>query len=184
MSGCFCLDFGIDIFKNSWYFVVSSTSSLFFLGDQKMARKTALVKVSGDLCKRDEVIEWIRILAAEYFVVICVGGGTQINEAFEAAGIKVRKHGPLGRETEGFKERQLARDVLEENQEELQDLLAARGITATVVIPVLEIGSVLCHINGDIFILTGYLGFDKIYVLTCEDRVKGKKVEFKKYPKI
>ena len=149
-----------------------------------MARKTALVKVSGDLCKREDVIEWIRILAAEYFVVICVGGGTQINDAFKKAGMKIKKHGPLGRETEGFKERQLARDILEENQEELQDVLATKGITATVVIPVLDIGSVLCHINGDIFILTGYLGFDKIYVLTYEDRTKLKKREFKKYPKI
>ena len=149
-----------------------------------MGRLTALVKVSGDLCKRNEVIEWIRKLAAEYFVVICVGGGTQINEAFKKAGIRVKKHGPLGRETEGFKERQIARDVLEENQEELQDILASKGITATVVIPVLEIGTVLCHINGDIFILTGYLGFDKIYVLTYESRVKIKKRDFKKYPKI
>ncbi len=149
-----------------------------------MGRKTALVKVSGDLCKRDDVVEWIRILAAEYFVVICVGGGTRINEEFKEAGIRVRKHGPLGRETQGFKERQIARDVLEENQEELQDLLASKGVTATVIIPVLEIGTVLCHINGDVFILTGYLGFDKICVLTYENRVKIKKREFAKYPKI
>lgn len=147
-------------------------------------RKTALVKVSGDLCGRDDVIEWVRKLAAEFFVVICVGAGTQINEAFKKAGIDVKKHGPLGRETEGFKERQLARDVLEENQEVLQDLLAARGVTATVVIPVLDIGSVLCHVNGDIFTFVGYLGFDKICVLTYEDRVKAKKAELKQYPKI
>lgn len=152
--------------------------------ERKEGRKTAIVKVSGDLCKRVDVIEWIRRLAAEYFVVICVGGGTQINEAFEKAGIPIRKHGPLGRETEGFKERQLARDTLEENQEELQDLLAEKGITATVVIPVLEIGTVLCHINGDIFILSGYMGFDKIYVLTYEQRVRAKVKDFKKYPKI
>ena len=149
-----------------------------------MGRQTALVKVSGDLCQREDVIEWIRKLSAEYFVVILVGGGTQINEAFKRAGFKVAKHGPLGRETEVFKESQLARDVLEENQEKVQDLLALRGVMATVVIPVLDIGSVLCHINGDIYILTAYLGFDRIFVLTYESRVKEKKLAFKKYPKI
>ena len=149
-----------------------------------MGRQTALVKVSGDLCAREDVLEWIRKLSAEYFTVILVGGGTQINEAFQRAGFKVAKHGPLGRETESFKESQLARDVLEENQEKIQDLLATRGVMATVVIPVLEIGTVLCHINGDVYILTAYLGFDKIFVLTYENRVAEKKRVFKKYQKI
>ncbi len=149
-----------------------------------MGRQTALVKVSGDLCAREDVLEWIRKLSAEYFTVILVGGGTQINEAFQRAGFKVAKHGLLGRETESFKESQLARDALEENQEKIQDLLATRGVMATVVIPVLEIGTVLCHINGDVYILTAYHGFDKIFVLTYENRVAEKKRAFKKYQKI
>ena len=152
--------------------------------NENPGRRTALIKVSGDLCRRSDVIEWIRRIAVEYFTVILVGGGTQINKAFEAAGFPVKKHGPLGRETESLKESQLAREVLEQNQEELQDLLASRGVMAAVVIPVLEIGSVLCHINGDIFILTAYLGFDKIYVLTYASRFKKKKQSLKKYPKI
>lgn len=146
-----------------------------------MGRKTALVKISGDLHQRNDVIEWIRKTSAEYFTVVLVGGGTQINEAFKEAGFKVGKHGPLGRETESFEESQLARDILERNQEKVQDLLAERGVHATVVIPVLDIGSVLCHINGDIYILTAYLGFDKIFVLTCQDRVKSKKLALRKY---
>ncbi|MCX6721410.1 MAG: hypothetical protein NT026_02300 [Candidatus Staskawiczbacteria bacterium] len=149
-----------------------------------MGRKNAFVKISGDLHQRSDVIEWIRRLSAEYFVVVLVGGGTQINEAFKKAGFPVRKHGPLGRETESLEESQLARDILERNQEIVQDLLAERGVMATVIIPVLDIGSVLCHINGDIFIQTAYLGFDKIFVLTYEDRVKDKKRMLKKYPKI
>jgi len=149
-----------------------------------MGRQTALVKVSGDLCERPLVLEWIRKLTAEYFTVIVVGGGTQINEAFQKAGFKIKKHGPLGRETESLKESQIARDTLEENQERVQDLLASRGVMASVVIPVLEIGTVLCHINGDVFILTAHNGFDKIFVLTYEIRVKEKRRVFKKYPKI
>ena len=63
-------------------------------------------------------------------MVILVGGGTQINRAFEEAGLKPGKHGPLGRETNSFKERQLARDTLEYNQAELQDLLASKYFLA------------------------------------------------------
>jgi len=149
-----------------------------------MPRRTAFVKISGDLCSEDAVFEWIRKLVREYFVVICIGGGTQINKAFTQQGIPFSKHGPLGRETKTFKERQIARDVLEQNQVKIQDLFAARGITATVIIPVLDIGSVLCHVNGDIFVLTAYLGFDKVCVLTSRDRVERKKEQFARYPRI
>lgn len=148
-----------------------------------MARKTALIKVSGDLYSNKDFIDWVRDITREYFVVICVGGGTQINKAFAEKDI-LPEYGSFGRETKDFTERQLARDILETNQAELQDLLADKGIIATVVIPILDIGSVLCHVNGDIFILTAYLGFDKIYVVTLWGRLKEKKEQFKTYPKI
>jgi len=53
-----------------------------------------------------------------------------------------------------------------------------------VIIPVLDIGSVLCHVNGDIFALTAYQGFDKIYILTLQSREEQKKKELAMYPKI
>lgn len=149
-----------------------------------MARKTALVKVSGDLCTDSLFLEWLHQLSREYFVVVCVGGGTQINKAFEEVGLTAGTLGPLGRETRTFEERQLARDVLERNQAELQDLLAESNIPAVVVLPVLEIGSVLCHVNGDVFVLTAYNGFDRIFVVTLADRRQKKQEEFSKYPKI
>jgi acetylglutamate kinase len=148
-------------------------------------RKTALVKVSGDLVSREDVLKWIKWLveAENYFVVICIGGGKQINEAFNAQGVAVN-FGPLGRETKTFEDRQLARDILEKNQAEIQDLLAREKIQATVIVPVLDIGSVLCHVNGDIFILTAYLGFDKLFVLTFDERKEKKMEEYRMYPKI
>lgn len=149
-----------------------------------MLRKTAFVKVSGDLCSKNAVLEWIGQLVKEYFVVICVGGGTQINEAFTRRGLTLGEHGPLGREIKTFEERQIARDVLERNQAKVQDLLTAKGIVATIIIPVLNIGSVLCHVNGDIFVLIAYLGYDKIYVLTFKDREEKKRKELNQYPKI
>ncbi|MCC2631112.1 MAG: hypothetical protein K0S38_921, partial [Candidatus Paceibacter sp.] len=109
--------------------------------------------------------------------------GTQINEAFTTNGYAIH-FGPLGRETNTFEERQLARDVLEKNQAEIQDLLAEQKIQATVILPVLDIGSVLCHVNGDIFAMAAYLGFDKVYVLTLDDRKEQKQKEYELYPKI
>src|SRR3989344_4646947 len=100
------------------------------LEESEMARKTALVKVSGDLCTSTSFIALIRDIAKEYFTVICVGGGSQINAAFQQHGFSVGVHGPLGRETTTFQERQVARDVLENNQAELQDVFARMNIVA------------------------------------------------------
>ncbi|MFA5871002.1 MAG: hypothetical protein WC842_03930 [Candidatus Paceibacterota bacterium] len=148
-----------------------------------MPRKNCLIKISGDTIK-DDVLDWIKKLSLEYFLVICIGGGTQINEAFSKAGLLIGKFGPLGRETEGLKEKQLARDVLEKNQEEIQDRLADLGVHASVVIPVIEIGTVLCHVNGDQFVLSAYHGFDVLYIVTLKDRVETKKDFFAQYKKI
>ena len=148
-----------------------------------MPRKNCLIKLSGD-CLGNATLEWIRELSRAYFVVICVGGGTQIKEAFAKAGFPDSAYGPLGRETKSFAERQLARDVLEHNQATLQDHLAEEEIPAVVVISVLEIGNVLCHVNGDQFVLTAYLGFDAVYVVTLPEREAKKRKDFAPYPKI
>lgn len=149
-----------------------------------MARQTALVKLTGDLADlRSDVVEWLRNLTMKYFVVICTGGGTKISGAFREKGIPF-VFGPLGREIGTFEGRQLARDMLELNQVEIQDRLAVEGITATVITPVLDIGSVLCHVNGDTFVLTAYLGYDAIFVLTLQSRLEKKRADFGGYPKI
>jgi acetylglutamate kinase len=149
-----------------------------------MARQTALIKISGDLVNSQEVIQWIKEISQEFFTVICIGGGTQINEAFINSGIAIGTHGPLGRETNTFLERQLARDILESNQSDLQDALSEQNISASVIIPTLDIGTVLCHVNGDIFILSAYHGYNKLYIVTTKERVDTKELEFAKYPKI
>ena len=148
-----------------------------------MSRKNCFIKISGDMFS-DDVLNWIKELSQEYFVVVCVGGGTQINEAFIKAGLSVGKFGPLGRETASLKEKQLARDTLEKNQAEIQDRLADLGAHASVVIPMIEIGTVLCHVNGDQFILAVYHGFDILYVVTTNDRLEKKKAFFASYKKI
>lgn len=139
-------------------------------------RKTAFVKISGDLVREDRVLEWIRNLTRDYFVVVCAGGGSQISETLSARGLNSH-FGPLGRELDSFEARQVARDVLEQNQADVQDLLASKGITAVVVIPVLDIGSVLCHVNGDVYTQAAYLGFDRVIIVTLKDREEKKRAE-------
>jgi hypothetical protein len=129
-------------------------------------------------------MNWLKEISQEYFTVICVGGGTQINTEFKEQGLPINKHGPLGRETKTIKERQIARDVLESNQANFQDLLDDNGINAVTIIPTLNIGSILCHVNGDVYALAAYHGFDVIYVVTINIRRKEKAEKFKQYPKI
>jgi hypothetical protein len=148
-----------------------------------MPRKNCLIKLSGDSLD-GKVLEWIEKLTKEYFVVVCVGGGTQINEAFKIAGFDVGMFGPMGRETKKLEEKQLARDVLERNQQQIQDKLALLGVHVSVVIPVIEVGTVLCHVNGDQFLLSCYNGFEKMYVVTTAERLEKKKEQFSLYPKI
>lgn len=66
----------------------------------------------------------------------------------------------------------------------MQDLLAEQGIHATVVIPVWDCGSVLCHINGDLFVRAAYLGFNELYVVTTPERLEAKQKEFADLPKV
>ena len=148
-------------------------------------RQNYLVKLSGDMIPlQADLVHWLREKAANNYLVILVGGGTQINEAFKEAGFPVRKHGPLGRELETLGKRQLARDVLEMNQAAIQDGLSAAGIQCAVEIPVIQVGTVLCHVNGDQYLLSAYNGFDQLYVITTIDRHDAKVEQFKKYEHI
>jgi len=140
-----------------------------------MAKPNAFVKVSGNLIEKDEVLEWLKGVTREYYTVVCIGGGEQINEAFKQQGFNI-KFGPLGRITETLEQKQLARDVLENNQAVIQDLLDDKGISARVIIPVDDVATVLCHVNGDVKILSAYNTFDKLYVLTSKDRVEKKRI--------
>jgi hypothetical protein len=144
-----------------------------------MGRKSALIKVSGDLQGSKQFLSFVRQISENFFVVVCVGGDTQIS----SDGIPAL-FGPLGRELTDFSHKQRARDILENNQVLLQDTLADEKIPATVIIPAIDVGSVLCHVNGDTFIEAAYLGFDVLYVITTPDRIDDKRTRFKHLPKV
>lgn len=151
----------------------------------KTRRKNAFVKVSGDEFLNPAFLKWVRKKSKKMYTVICVGGGTQINRAFARRGFPVKKRGPMGRETKTLKQRQLQRNVLEENQVKLQDWLASIGIFVAVEIPIVIIATVLCPNDGDQMVRTAYLGFDELYIVTTTiERAKNKANEFVHLPKV
>ena len=58
------------------------------------------------------------------------------------------------------------------------------GTGVSVIAPIIKLGEVLCHINGDSYVKVGYLGFDEIHVFTLKKRSLNKKDIFKDYPKV
>ena len=147
-------------------------------------KKKIFIKVSGDLIDKDTTIKLIAEKTHDAEVVVCVGGGTQINEVFQDANISLRKHGPLGREHQSDFEKNLAAKVLNENVTHTKSLLKKKGVFCKVIPPILDIGKVYCHVNGDQMVLASYLGFDELYILTTVERASKKRQEFSLYPKV
>lgn len=149
-----------------------------------MPRKSAFIKISGDVYLLPECIVEIEKISKTYFAVVSVGGGRQINEMLRNMGIELKPHGPLGRELETLELRQRANLLLKKNQTELQDMLAEKNIVASVVIPFLDIATVECPLNGDLFLQAAYLGFDALFVITTVERLEQKKKQFAHLPKV
>jgi acetylglutamate kinase len=141
-----------------------------------------LIKVSGDLADSDEFFNFVIAKAKKNFVVVICGGGTKINQELKNKGFEPHFCEPHGRITDTWQERKIARDVLENEQKRLQDKFVGKGVT--VIPPLLIIGSVICHINGDNMIKASYLGFSEIYVFTLEERLEAKKQYFKECEKV
>ncbi len=142
-------------------------------------KQKAFFKVSGDLFISSGFLRILKKLSEDYDLTICVGGGRQINQIFQSKGLTLTKHGPLGRELKLLKDKILAKNILNKNKFILQKKLKEMKIHGEVIIPVIMIGSVLCHVNGDQFVRTAYIGFDKLFVITTPDRKKKKENEFK-----
>src|SRR5271169_2335412 len=142
------------------------------------------VKISGDLIDNEQAVRWIAEHSKNTSMVVCVGGGTDINNALVDAGIPMRKHGPLGREHQSEAERAIADEVLAKNVIKTKSLFKERAIDSEVIAPIINIGGIMCHVNGDQMILAAYLGFDQLFVLTTVDRVTKKEAEFANYAKV
>ena len=148
--------------------------------------KTIFMKASGDLVLHPDFIEAITKQSQENHVVVCVGGGGQINRTFAELGTGEDKerHGPLGRELKTLTQKNIAKEVLENHKTQLEAVLQAGNIDATVLIPVLDIDGIMCHINGDQMVRAVYIGFDELYVFTTDERLEKKNLEFDDLPKV
>lgn len=144
--------------------------------------KNILIKVSGDVKDNKRFREFAINLAKNSFVVVVVGGGTEISKKLKEAGYDIAFDDVHGRITETWEERKIAREVLEKNAKNLQDSFVGRGI---IVVPsVVDIVGITCHINGDNYVKSAYLGFDELYVFTLKKRETTKKEIFKNYKKV
>ncbi len=144
--------------------------------------KNVLIKASGDIINDKRFKDFAIRLAKTSFVVVIVGGGTEISKRLIEAGYEIRFDDIHGRITESWEERKIAREVLEENSKKLQDTFIGKGVF--VVPSIIDVAGVTCHINGDNYIKSAYLGFDELYVFTLKNRRQEKEKIFKKYSKV
>lgn len=147
-----------------------------------MLREKALEKISGNLVGNKDVLRYLKEISQEYILTICLGSGTQINEAFRAKGYPI-KFGKQGRICETLEQSLFAYEIQKKNKKDFEDVLIAEGINAIVEIPVVIENGIIRHINGDDYIRDAK-GYDRKEVLTFEKRVKDKKEQFKNYPEI
>lgn len=143
--------------------------------------KNILIKVSGDLCYSKKFINFVKEIFKNNHISILVGGGKQINETLKKASYKLSKHPTkLGRELKSFKEKIIATECLYNNCHKLRKKL---NLPINIKPSILNWHKQI-HVNGDIFVLTLYHGFDKIYIVTTKNRIEIKQKEFKEYKKI
>ncbi|NTW29892.1 MAG: hypothetical protein HGB34_02605 [Candidatus Moranbacteria bacterium] len=138
-----------------------------------MPKQNALVVESGDLFENIAVIEWLKQQQNTYHITLLIGAGKQTNTACAQAGYK-RKFCPLGRIYENAEHRQLGERIARETQSLIQDQLDQEGLSCRVLIPFDTSDDVVTPVNGDVAMFGKYLGYDKIFRLTRNERVKDK----------
>ena len=131
-----------------------------------------LVKVSGDLVHNEDFFEWLKSFStADSDITVLCGGGTAITEELEANDVPF-EFGPAGRKILTERGINLAYEVLQRQREQFENELKNKRIEAKVAMPVIYIGDMICHVNGDWYIRAVYPNFDKIYVATLTGRSK------------
>ncbi|MFA4890644.1 MAG: hypothetical protein WC587_03415 [Candidatus Paceibacterota bacterium] len=136
--------------------------------------KNILIKISGDLIRDDKVLNFIKRKSKNARVVVLVGAGSDISNSLIEKKINFKFTG-IGRIIKNVKGKEVARKILSKNKKELQNKLAKEKIKAIVEIPVIKLGNILCHINGDILAAGCSVNFDETNVITQKGRNKNLK---------
>lgn len=149
--------------------------------ENKMS-KNILIKASGDLTENKKFFDFVTKKAQDNYVVVICGGGTKISKALEDAGYAICYDECDRRITATSEERNIMRNILEQEEKRLQDKFLGSGVV--VIAPILYAGSVLCPINGDDLMKAYYLGFDEGYIFTKKERVEKKQKVFSGFTKV
>ncbi|MBI2448513.1 hypothetical protein HYV44_03100 [Candidatus Microgenomates bacterium] len=139
------------------------------------------VKASGDLLENEKLLAFLATVEKQcHHLVVCVGGGSQISQALAEKGIE-SQFGPLGREITTDEGGAIASRILNDNARAFRARLSQKGISAVVLTPILQIGGLICLVNGDIYTLSAYHGFSQLFVATRADRLEKKREEFARF---
>lgn len=139
---------------------------------EKSPLDSTLVKVSGDLVKREVFYTWLRKKESSFGrLVILAGGGSAITERLNEEHIAFR-FTPYGREIDSQRGRKIAEEVLYFQKKIVEKKLRDEGIKADVVVPVFALESGPLHLNGDGAALALQVNFGKIFVVTVNGNDK------------
>lgn len=139
---------------------------------EKVLVADVLVKVSGDLVGSEQFYSWLSSVSTpQTRLFILCGGGSAITAKLNEQHIGFR-FTESGREIETEEGSILAQQVLEDQKKCVEETLQEKGIEATVFIPVVVIHGKVCHMNGDLLVEALHPSFDKIYIVTLQQRTK------------
>ena len=155
-----------------------------------MQGKKIFIKVSGSLINNPRFYHFMASMGDPKAVkiVLCVGGGEQINENLKKAGYNVSgTFGPAGREQENAKAKAITYQTLITNKQIVERELLKRHCAPPLYMcipPIIHIGEELCFVNGDNMVVAAYLGYDLLFVATLKERFDAKSEQFKDYRKV
>lgn len=138
-------------------------------------RKRKLVKISGtvlgDPTKEEALSEQLRSSKKGHNLWVLCGGGKAITAALRKARVRF-KFIDGQRVIRGERGKRIAAQILNDNVKALAGLLREQRIEAVVFPPIIQIGDVYCHLNGDTFVEIIRREFKKVVIITWEGNDK------------
>jgi len=134
-------------------------------------KKSALVKVSGDVADKEELYGKLALISREYILYVICGAGSAITVNLRENNIPFRFMG--GERVIGSQRgKDIAYMVLAAKSSFLECQLRQRGIEALVCAPVIRFGDKICFVNGDTFVRMVRRNFSKVFVFALKGRDK------------
>ena len=134
-------------------------------------KKSALVKVLGDVMDKEELYSKLALISKEYRLYVICGAGSAITANLRGNNIPFRFMG--GERVIGSqKGKDIAYKVSVGKSSFLENQLRQRGIKAVVRASVISFGDKICFVNGDTLMRTLRRNFSKKIVFALKGRDK------------